>query len=368
MSKDEILSPTRSMSRAPGQGRAQRHGTLSTACALILTCSSILLAQTSPTTSGSLERVSRSASLSELTSSVAAPNYIISPDDVLSIKMYDAPDISGDYRVSSTGELELPLLSGAITVAGLTPSQLSQLIGAKYHEAEIFSRPEVTVAVKESRAHSIAITGAVKKPQIYFLFGKTTLLDVLSQAEGLADDASNTGIITRGAIATRALMQAGKCDLSSGQTPCSPTFTVDLKRLMETGDPNLNVELYPGDRITVQRAGVIYVVGAVNRAGGFPLRSDQEEMTVLQALALAEDLKPTALRSKAKILRKNPQAPSRREEIPVDLKKVLTGRAADPCLLANDILYVPDSVGKKGLRRGAEAAVYITTGLIIWRR
>lgn len=144
--------------------------------------------------------------------------------------------------------------------------------------------------------------------------------------------------------------------------------TVDLKRLMESGDPALNLDVFPGDRVTVQRAGIIYVVGAVNRAGGFPLKDDQEEMTVLKAIALAQDLKPTAQKDRAMIMRKNPQIAGGREEIPVDLKMVLIGRAPDRPMQPNDILFIPDSAGKKALRRAAEAAIQVTTGLVIWRR
>ena len=91
-------------------------------------------------------------------------------------------------------------------------------------------------------------------------------------------------------------------------------------------------------------------------------------MTVLKALALAEDTKSTAQKSKAVIIRKNPQEKNEREEIAVNLKNVLTGRAPDPRMQASDILFVPDSSGTKALRRAVDSAVYITTGLIIWRR
>jgi polysaccharide export outer membrane protein len=135
--------------------------------------------------------------------------------------------------------------------------------------------------------------------------------------------------------------------------------------LTATGDPLLNIDLFPGDRVTVQRAGIVYVVGAVNKPGGFPLRTGQDKMTVLQALALAEDLKATAAQSRAMIIRKNPAAADGREEIAVNLTKVLAGRQHDSQLQANDILFVPDSNGKKALRRGAEAAVTAATwGLI----
>jgi len=118
--------------------------------------------------------------------------------------------------------------------------------------------------------------------------------------------------------------------------------------LWQKGEASLDVDLYPGDRVTVQKAGIVYVIGAVNRAGGFVL-NDQNPMTVLTAIALANNFTPTAKSSKAVIIRKNPKAPGGREEIAVDLKKILSNHAPDEQLLANDILFVPESGGKKAL-------------------
>jgi polysaccharide export outer membrane protein len=207
----------------------------------------------------------------------------------------------------------------------------------------------------------------VKRPQIYPIFGKTTLLDVLSQAEGLADDAGNLAIVTCGAIGAQAIMQAGTCGVENKPAACGSTFSVDLSRLTEAGDPLANVDLYPGDRVTVQRAGIIFVVGAVNRPGGFPLKAGQEDMTVIQAVALAEDLKPIAARKKAVIIRKSPTAINGREEIAVNLTSVLGGREHDARLQANDILFVPESAGLRALHRGTEAAVTAATYGIIYR-
>jgi polysaccharide export outer membrane protein len=293
------------------------------------------------------------------------PDCLISPDDVLIVNVYDAPDVTGEYRVSPTGQIEIPLLSAPVVAAGWTPAQLAELISEKYSQAEIYTHPRVTVAIKESRAHSIAIAGAVKKPQIYPVFAKTTLIDLLSQAEGLADDAGNLAIVTRGDIARQVMKSQEACGAASKPASCDGTFSVNLSRLTETGDPLLNVDLYPGDRVTVQRAGIVYVVGAVNKPGGFPLKTGQDKMTVMQALALAEDLKATAAQSRAMIIRRNPTAADGREEIPVNLTKVLAGHQPDAQLQANDILFVPDSTGKKALRRGAEAAITAATwGLI----
>ncbi len=98
--------------------------------------------------------------------------------------------------------------------------------------------------------------------------------------------AGSLAIVTRGDIAMQILKSSGDCDAANKPAFCESTFSVDLSRLTKTGDPNLNVELYPGDRVTVQRAGIVYVVGAVNKPGGFPLKTGQERMTVIQALAL----------------------------------------------------------------------------------
>ncbi len=304
--------------------------------------------------------------------SVAPPksvteDYVISPDDELDIYVLDVAELSRTYRVSPTGMISLPLLTKPISAAGQTPGQLSQVISEQLKEAGMVSHPQVTVQVKQSRLHSVAISGAVKKAQIYPILGKTTLLDAISQAEGLADDAGNTAIITRGDIATRLLGLDQTKDTDAGDPLLNPrTVMVDLKRLMEEGDPSLNFDLYPGDRVTVQRAGIVYVVGAVNRAGGFVLKNDREQMTVLKAMALAEFVKSTADTKKTVIIRGNPKTPGGAQEIPIELNKILNGRAKDRVLLANDILFIPDSASKRALHRAGEAAA-AASSLLIYR-
>lgn len=301
------------------------------------------------------------------TSHPAVQEYLIAPDDVLNVYVLDVPELSRDYRVGPDGVITMPLLSSQIPAAALTLNQLAANIAEQLKSAGLVTHPNVDVTVKSSRAHAVAIAGAVKKPQIYPVLGETTILDVLSQAEGLADDAGNTAVVARGGIAMRALQASAAQDPPGAEVLRS--VTVDLKCLLETGDPALNIPVYPGDRVTVQRAGIVYVVGAVNRAGGFPLKNDQEEMSVLKAVALAEGQKSTAILKKAVIIRRSPNAPlTAQAEVPVNLSKILAGKASDIRLHPNDILFIPDSDAKKALRRGAEAAIQIATGIIIWRR
>jgi len=297
--------------------------------------------------------------------SAAPVDYAISPDDLVDIAVFDVPEMSRSFRVQPGGSITLPLMTEPIAAAGLTPDQLARVVSDRLKAAGLVSDPRVTVEVRESRVHSIAVTGAVKKPQLYPVFGKTTLLDVLAQAEGLSDDAGGVALVTRGGAAAPAA-DGGLAGTSSGADPADP-IVIDLKRLMQTSDPRLNIDLYPGDRVTVQRAGVVYVVGAVNRPGGFVLTSEHQPMTVLKALALAEDLKPTAIANKAMIIHPKPSASGAQDESPVKLKEILAGRAPDRPLQADEILFVPDSTSQRALRRAAEAAVQITTGVIIWR-
>ncbi len=288
-------------------------------------------------------------------------DYVISPDDLLDITVFDVPEMSRRYRVSPNGAISIPLVDVPIAAAGFTLDQLSGAIRDQLKASALVKDPEVTVEVAESRLHSVVVAGAVKKPQIYPVFGRTTLLDVLAQAEGLDDDAGDVAVVARGSDG----LHAANDDSQRGANP-NPV-QVDLKRLMETNDPQLNLELYAGDRVTVQRAGVVYVVGAVNRPGGFVLTSEHQPMTVLKALALAEDLKPTALGNKALIIPPRTTGSGKPDGLPVRVKDILAGRAADQPLHAGEILFVPDSNGQRAMRRAAEAAVQAATGVIIWR-
>lgn len=300
----------------------------------------------------------------------------VRPYDVLRVEVFDVPELSQECTVSRSGSIALPLLSTRIRAAGLTPAELSVAVSNALRAAGLVSNPHVSVRVKKSRLHSVVIGGAVKKPQIYPLFDHISLLDVLAQAGGLSRDAGNFAVITRGQNPD-SCGQGAAC----GTPAVSPTqretqsptgfrpvkLIVNLRQLLASDDPRLNVELYPGDTVTVQRAGIVYVVGAVNRPGGFPLTGEGGRMSVLKAVALAEGLKSTAIRKRSMIIHDGSSPRPQRREFVFNLSRVFAGKAADPSLQAGEILFIPDSTSQKALRRAAEAAVEITTGVIIFR-
>jgi polysaccharide export outer membrane protein len=141
--------------------------------------------------------------------------------------------------------------------------------------------------------------------------------------------------------------------------------TVNLKQIMDAEDPQGNILIFPHDVITVPKAEMVYVIGDVKRSGGFALGQD-ESISVLQALSLAEGLNGTADTRHARILRLDTNT-SQRVETYVDVKKILSGKSGDVRLLGDDILFIPGSIGKKTTLRAIEAAVQTGSGLVIWR-
>jgi polysaccharide export outer membrane protein len=289
---------------------------------------------------------------------------VVAKDDLLEVYVVDLQELSREYRVDGDGMITLPMLSQPVMAAGLTLDQLSEAIRKDLLAGGLLTDPQVVVTVKSSTLNSVVLSGAVKKTGVYPIYGHTTLLELLTEGEGLSDDAGGTAIVTRaenapggpGSNAARAAQDANPV--------ISRTVKVDVWRLWQNGDASLNVDLHPGDRVMVQRAGIVYVVGGVNRAGGFVLSSnDQEQMTVLKAIALAGNFTHEAKPAKSVIIRKAPDAPGGRREFPVDLKKVLSNRAPDQQLLASDILYVPES----GVKRTLDTVLNTAVGASIWR-
>jgi polysaccharide export outer membrane protein len=271
----------------------------------------------------------------------ASDEYLINPGDVLDVYVYDVPELSHSYAVNPSGAVIVPLLPKPIQAAGLTPDQLARAMEESFRESGRLRHPEIAVSIKQSRSRSVAVEGAVKNPAVLALDWRTKLVDVLTQCGGLADDAGINATITRGNLALRDLALEGK--------QASPTLTVELNKVLSVSDPASLTEVWPGDRVTVERAGVYYVMGEVGRPGGYTLRNGRDQLTVLRALAIAGDATSVAKKSKAMIIRKDSKAPNGRDEINLDLKSILTGKSPDPILQADDILFVPGSGGKKAL-------------------
>ena len=303
-----------------------------------------------------------------------AEDYRIGPQDLLDISVFQAPELSPTVRVSGSGEISLPLL-GAVQAAGLTPKAL-EFVLEELLRRSYMKDPHVGVSVKEMQSHPVSVFGAVKKPGVFQINGPKSLVEVLSMAEGLAEDAGDTVVVVRG-MAWSGAAQSALDDPpveSKSQSPAagaSPiakektdtnTVETNLKSLLESGDTRYNVTVYPGDVVKVARAGVVYVEGEVKKPGGFMLKTN-ENISVLQAVALAEGLTRTAARSRARIMRTD-EATGARTEIPINLDKILAGGLTDPILRPKDIVFVPNSTGKSAFYGSTQAVVSIGSAAI----
>ena len=152
--------------------------------------------------------------------------------------------------------------------------------------------------------------------------------------------------------------------LNSDRSTSENGVQVNLKDLLESADSRSNPLVHPGDIVKVTRAGVVYVIGEVRKPGGFALKSN-EKISVLQVLALSEGLTRTAAKAEARIIRTDQQS-GERKETPLDLGKILAGKAADPVLEPKDIIFVPNSAAKTTFGRGAELAAQTLAGLLIF--
>lgn len=293
-------------------------------------------------------------------------DYVIGSGDLLHIEVFDVPELSRELRVGESGYISLPLLPVKVRASGLIPFQLEEKLAELLQVNGLVSNPQVSVFVKEQRSQPITVIGAVKKPLVYQALRQTTLLEVLSEAGGIADDAGSTVIVTRAASPAASSDTPGSPDSAEAAPLQRLTVTINLNDLLESGDSKFNIPLAGGDVVSVPRAGIVYVVGAVDRPGGYVLQNDREQMTTLKVLALAGGLKTTAKPHQAVILR-NTGDFDKRQEVAVDLGKVLGRKAEDARLLPGDILFVPDSTGKRALRRIGDMAIGLTSGVAIVR-
>ena len=285
--------------------------------------------------------------------------YPLGSGDEIKVQQANADELDGAIaRIDDQGFVDLPL-AGRIHVGGLTVGQAQTLIADRL--TSFLLKPNPIVSVEEYRSQPVSVLGEVNNPGVIQLQGRKTLMETISMAGGLRQDAGNDVEITRRLANGR--IPAGKESLdASGEYSISK---IDLTRLMGGRNPADNIAIMPNDVVSVPRTEVIYVTGEVHKPGGFPLGASSE-ISVLQAISLAEGLGPQASAKRARIFRTHGNDPNK-EEISVDVAGILAGKHPDVELKPQDILFIPDSTSKKAGVRAAEAVIQAATGLVIWR-
>jgi polysaccharide biosynthesis/export protein len=292
----------------------------------------------------------------------------IGTGDVVHIDVFDVPELTREVRVSDTGDISLPLVPGRVHAAGLTTFELEAKLENLLIENGLVTHPQVSVFVKEQNSQPVSVVGAVAKQMVMQIVRPTSLLEVLAEAGGITDDAGSFVFVTRGGLNTAPIAAPTPQPKGGGQDPPAPdsaTEKIRLHDLLISGDPTFNVPIYGGDVVSVPRSGIVYVIGAVQGPGGFTLESRGDHVTVLKALSMAHGLTSTAKANSAIIMRQDP-ATGAKNEIPVPVNKMLARKVDDMPMQAGDMLFVPDSAGKKALYKGSQAALAIGTSLLIY--
>jgi len=363
----------------------------------------------------------RIRALSAASRALPPHDYVIGNGDLLSVQVFDVQELSREVRVSQTGTIGIPLVPVRLHISGLTETQAQLKIAEVLEANGLVSHPDVSVTVKEHKSKPITVVGAVPHPMVYQADRQVSLIEVLAEAGGISNDAGDTVIISRletdpvsdseppaitssdatptplpKANANSALVDpaasGGPTDSPSADetgraaastTPSTATsaksidtpdplpppianaITVNLGRILETGDTSGNIILQPGDVVTVPHAGIVYALGAVSRPGGFVIANDRGQLTTLKLLSLAGGLERTAKSDHAVIVRRD--ANGQQHEVDVNLSKVLKFQAEDVRLQPSDILYVPKSASKQAIFKAAELGLAIGTGVAIYR-
>ncbi len=243
----------------------------------------------------------------------AAPSpdalYSIGPGDVIAVQVYGEPALSGNFPVSDVGHLDFPLL-GPVAVKGLSTVQLAAVLRAKLTPGYLVN-PSITVSIAEYRSQPVQVLGAVAKPGVYFLRGQTTVLEILSQAGGVARDGVNEVRVTH-----------------SGQT--EPSVVLPYDQLLAQG--SAQVDLVAGDVVFVPQS-LVSVMGMVGKPGEISYR---DNLTISSCIAAAGGALPTADIGRIYVLRDGVRTK-------INLRKILSGKEEDIMVKPGDKIFVGES-------------------------
>jgi polysaccharide export outer membrane protein len=259
--------------------------------------------------------------------------------DLVEVGVYSVPELTTKARVSSKGEIYLPLID-YVHVAGLTAEEAEGIIQKRLSDGGFVKNPHVTLFVDQYASQGASILGEVARPGVYPVPGQQRLFDLISAAGGFTEKAGRSITVTH------------------RDQPDKPII-VPLSR-NASDNPESNIDILPGDTIIVRKGDLVYVVGDVGRPSGFLM--DSAHLTVLQAIALAGGTTRTANLGGARIIHRGPSGLS---ETSVELKKILRAKAPDVTMQADDILFVPTSATKVFAGRAMEAAMQAATAASI---
>lgn len=263
--------------------------------------------------------------ISPLVSAEEAPvtDYVLGPGDLLEIKVFELPDLNVTVRVSADGNITLPLI-GIVRASGLTAFGLEREIKAKLDERYL-KNAQVSVFIKEYKSQRVSLIGAVKDPRDYELSGRTTLLQLISMAGGITNQAGKYIYVFR-----------------TSPSGASDRLEILIEDLLYRGEQRYNIPLKAGDvvNIPIDREVIIYVFGEVLRPGALKFKSS-ERISILSAIATAGGFTDRASRRNVLIKRKDSQG--NETEMSINISRIISGKDEDMELSPEDVVIVRES-------------------------
>ena len=287
--------------------------------------------------------------------------YILGPGDQVLIQVTDLDDFPNrPLQINPDGDVDLPLV-GRLHASGLTLAQMKSELALRL--SKYITSPQIVLNLTQNQSTPVSVMGSVNSPGVHQLDGPKHLIEVISLSGGIRPDAGNEVIVTRQAGRPPLTMSNGHTELSGGYS----TGRFSLDDLLNARNPADNILVEAGDVRSNPKAELVYVGGDVWKAGGFTL-SSHSSLPLLQALTLAEGMGPHAAGKRARILRPAPGGDGTPKEIVVDVDKIMAGKAPNPPLFANDVLFIPNSAAKAISERAFETALGVAAGVAIYRQ
>lgn len=283
---------------------------------------------------------SRLISQSIPTNTVTPDGYLIGPADLLEIRVFESDKLTTTARVSSRGEITVPLLNN-VYLEGLTSREAEVKIENLLRDGQYIDDPHVGVFVMEHKSKVVSVMGYVNKPGVYELLGRKTLLDALASAQGLSENAGSLVYVTR-----------------TEKDGSKSSYLVDLDELLASKNPEDNIEIKPGDLIYVSEAANVFVEGAVFKPGAYPI--NEGETTLSEAIVMAGGVMSFADQGDVKLIRY--LGNGKKNVMDVDLNRIRDGEDLDPLLNEKDAIVVGAS-GIKSFFYGLNINVFGLGGI-----
>jgi polysaccharide biosynthesis/export protein len=247
-------------------------------------------------------------------------DYKIGSKDVLEIKVFELPELNQTVRVSEDGSISLALL-GKVEVSGLTAQELEKKLG-EILDRQYTKAAHVTVFIREFQ--KVSVLGAVGRPGMFEIVGPMTLLQIISQAGGLTNQAMSELHVYR-----------------YGKDGQKTKITVNLDDLIVNGNQSANIDLQAGDviNIPIEQMLTVYVYGEVRNPGAISFKQSKK-ITLLQAIAQAGGTTEWAATTRV-LIKKKEKATNKEMQLTVNLKTLISGKTPDVFLDEGDIVIVP---------------------------